>query len=44
MDEFYRKKVVQSEAAMTLHPADKQKQQSQLSEIQMPPQQFEEEK
>ena len=37
MDEFYRRKVVQSDAAMPLHPAEEQKQQSQLSEIQMPP-------
>ena len=44
MDEFYRRKAVQSDAAMPLQPAEEQKQQSQLSEIQMPPQQLEEEK
>ena len=44
MDEFYRRKPVQSDAAMPLHPAEEEKKQSQLSETQMPPQQIEEEK
>jgi hypothetical protein len=44
VDEFYRRKPVQSDAAMTLHPAEEEKNQSQLSETQMPHQQLEEEK
>ena len=44
MDEFYRRKPIQSDAAMHLHPAEEEKKQSKLSEIQMPPQQLEEEK
>ena len=38
------RKVVQSDAAMPLRPAEEEKKQSQLSEIQMPPNQPEEEK
>ena len=37
MDEFYRRKPVQSDAAMPLHPAEEEKKQ-------MPPQHLEEEK
>ena len=44
MDEFYKRKPIQSDAAMPLHPAEEEKKQSQPSEIQMPPQQLEEEK
>jgi hypothetical protein len=44
MDEFYRRKPIQSDAVTTLHPAEEEKKQSQLSEAQMPPQQLEEEK
>jgi hypothetical protein len=44
MDEFYRRKPVQSDAAMPLHPPEEEKKQSQLSETQMPHQQLEEEK
>ena len=44
MDEFYTSKVVQSDAAMPIHPAKEENKQSQLSEIQMPPNKPEEEK
>ena len=37
MDEFYRRKPAQSDAVMSLHPAEEEKKQ-------MPPQQLEEEK
>ena len=44
MDEFYRRKAFQSDAAMPPPPVEEEKKQSQLSETQMPPPQPEEKK